>query len=260
MRARLGADAERVSYSQQAVLANNIIFFVTNWIYFSFLHCPKLITRKQSTCAPTAPPAGCASYLVSPPSSQHVFGWLLCNFLSFGGRRRICCNCWGCRRPCRTLCRHLCCPCHCHHTPLMSLHGCVAYPIPPLSSPRVFGWLSREKIERLVKDVAVLAVLVAVIFVALVVAIALPKRSCMVVWPMPSPSVTPACFWLVVVCKISNGGHLRPLSDFISVIFFVVQFAAPQKEKHPPRYSTLVAHALHHPSYHCCQLLVNCCV
>jgi hypothetical protein len=91
-----------------------------------------------------------------------------------------------------------------------------------------------KKIERLVGDVAILAVLVIVIFVALVVAIALPKRSCTVVRPMPSPSVTPACFWLVVACKISNGGHLRPLSDFISVIFFVVQFAAPKKEKHPP--------------------------
>ncbi len=27
----------------------------------------------------------------------------------------------------------------------MSLHGCVAYPIPPLSRPRVFGRLSHEK-------------------------------------------------------------------------------------------------------------------
>jgi hypothetical protein len=39
---------------------------------------------------------------------------------------------------------------------------------------------------------------------------------------------------LVVACKISNSGHLRPLSDFISVIFFVDQLAAPKKEKHPP--------------------------
>jgi hypothetical protein len=91
-----------------------------------------------------------------------------------------------------------------------------------------------KKIERLVGDVAVLAVLVVVIFVALVVAIALPKRSRMVVRPMPSPSVTPVCFWLAVACKLLNSGHLRPLSGFISVIFFVVQFAAPKKEKHPP--------------------------
>jgi hypothetical protein len=69
----------------------------------------------------------------------------------------------------------------------MSLHGCVAYPIPPLSRPRVFGWLSREKIERLVGDVPVLAVLAVIIFVALVIATALPKRSCMVVRPIPSP-------------------------------------------------------------------------
>jgi hypothetical protein len=231
----LRADAERVSYSQRVALANNIIFFDTNWFYFSFLHCPKLIARKQSTCAPTAPPAGCTSYLVSPPSSPHVFGWLLCNFLSFGGRRHICCNPRGCCHPCRTLCRHLCCPRCCHHTPLMSLHGCAAYLIPPLSSPRVFGWLSREKIKRLIGDVAVLAILVVVIFVALVVAIVLPKCSCMVVRPMPSPSIRLTCFWLVVACKISNGGHLRPLSDIISVIFFVVQFAAPKKEKHPIR-------------------------
>jgi hypothetical protein len=104
-----------------------------------------LIARKQSTCAPTAPPAGCASYLVSPPSSPHVFGWLLCNFLSFGGRRRICCNSQGCCHPRRTPCHHLCCPRRCNHTPLMSLHGCAAYPIPPPSRPRVFGWLSHEK-------------------------------------------------------------------------------------------------------------------
>ena len=56
-------------------------------------------------------------------------------------------------------------------------------------------------------------------------------RSCGLCHP---PSVTPAYFWLVVACKISNGGHLRPLSYYISVIFFVVQFAAPKKEKHPP--------------------------
>ena len=88
VRARLHADAERVSYSQRAALANYIIFFVTNWFYFSVLHCPKSIARKQSTCTPTAPPAGCASYLVSTSSSPHVFGWLLCFYLLFGGRLR----------------------------------------------------------------------------------------------------------------------------------------------------------------------------
>ncbi len=104
-----------------------------------------MIALKQSTCAPTVPPAGCASYLVSPPSSLRVFGWLLCFFPSFGGRRRIRCHRQGCCHPCRTCRRHLCCPCCCHHSPLMSLHGCAAYPIPPLSRPRVFGWLTREK-------------------------------------------------------------------------------------------------------------------
>jgi hypothetical protein len=94
-----------------------------------------------------------------------------------------------------------------------------------------------KKIERLVGDVTVLAVLIVFIFIALVVAIALPKRFCTAVRAMPSPSITPACFWLVVACKISNGGHLRPLSDFISVIFFVVQFAASKKGKHPPLYT-----------------------
>ncbi len=58
---------------------------------------------------------------------------------------------------------------------------------PPQSRPRVFGWLSREKNERLIGHVAVLAVLVVVIFVTLVVAIALPKRFRTVVRPIPSP-------------------------------------------------------------------------
>ncbi len=82
-------------------------------------------------------------------------------------------------------------------------------------------------------------------------------RSCGLCHP---PSVTPACFWLVVACKISNGGHLRPSSDFISLIFFVVQFAAPKKEKHPPIHSTPATRPLHHPSYRCRQLSVDCCV
>ncbi len=72
---------------------------------------------KQSTRAPTAPPAGCASYLVSPLLSPRVFGWLLCIFSR-------------------------------------------------LAAAGVFVVI--------VGDVAVLAVLVIVIFVALVVAITLP--------------------------------------------------------------------------------------
>jgi hypothetical protein len=66
----------------------------------------------------------------------------------------------------------------------------VVRPIPfPLHHACVFlVGCHVKKIERLVGDVAVLTVLVVVIFVALVVAIALPKRSCMVVRPIPSPS------------------------------------------------------------------------
>jgi hypothetical protein len=50
----------------------------TNWFYFSFLHHPNSIALKRSTYAPTVHPAGCASYLVSPPSSPRGCGWLLC--------------------------------------------------------------------------------------------------------------------------------------------------------------------------------------
>ncbi len=63
-------------------------FFLTNWFYFSFLHYPNSIALKQSTRAPTEPPTNCTSYLVSPSSSLRVFGWLLCFYLSFGGRLR----------------------------------------------------------------------------------------------------------------------------------------------------------------------------
>ncbi len=64
----------------------------------------------------------------------------------------------------------------------------VVRPIPfPLHHARVFLVGCRvKKIERLVGDVVVLAVLVVVIFVALVVAIALPKCSRTVVQPIPS--------------------------------------------------------------------------
>jgi hypothetical protein len=146
-----------------------------------------LIAIKQSTRPPTTPPAGCASYLVSPPSSPRVFGWLLCFFSSFGGCRGICHHRQGCRCPRGTRRRHLCPPRCCHHSPLMSLHGCAAFPF-PLRHAHVFLVGCRvKKIERLVGDVAVLAVPIVIIFVALVVAIALPKRSRTVVWPIPSP-------------------------------------------------------------------------
>ncbi len=74
----------------------------------------------------------------------------------------------------------------------------VVRPIPfPLHHARVFlVGCHVKKIERLVGDVAVLAVLVVVIFVALVIAIALPKRSRMVMRPIPYP-LRHACVFLV---------------------------------------------------------------
>ncbi len=57
---------------------------------------------------------------------------------------------WGCHHPHHTCRRHCCCPqqgaCCCHHSPLTSFHGSAAYPIPPSSRSRVFGWLLSEKI------------------------------------------------------------------------------------------------------------------
>ncbi len=38
-------------------------------------------------------------------------------------------------------------PSACHHAALTSSHGCAAYPIPPPSRPRVFGWLLCDKIS-----------------------------------------------------------------------------------------------------------------
>ncbi len=70
----------------------------------------------------------------------------------------------------------------------MSLHGCAAYPIVPLRHAHVFlVGCCVKKIKRLVGGVIILAVLIVVIFVALVIAIALPKRSRTVVRPIPSP-------------------------------------------------------------------------
>ncbi len=78
----------------------------------------------------------------------------------------------------------------------------VVRPIPfPLHHARVFLVGCRmKKIERLVGDVAVLAVLVVIIFVALIVLLPSSSpnvltRSCGLSYP---PSITPVCFWLVV--------------------------------------------------------------
>jgi hypothetical protein len=90
-----------------------------------------------------------------------------------------------------------------------------------------------------VGDVAVLALIIVVVFVALSLPSRLPNVLARLRGLSHPPSITPMCFWLVVVYKILNGGHLRPSLYFIFVIFFVVQFATPKYEKHPPH--------THHP-------------
>jgi hypothetical protein len=95
-------------------------------------------------------------------------------------------------------------PSACHHAPLTSLHSRAAYPIPPLSCPRVLGWLLCD--------------------------------------------------------KISNGGHLRPSAYFIFVIFSLFNLPPQNKKNTRPIHSTPAVHPLHHPSYCCRGLLVDCCV
>ncbi len=56
-----------------------------------------------------------------------------------------------------------------------------------------------------------------------------PTRSRILSNPFPA---TPTCFWLVVACKISNGGHLR--QRFYFCIIFVIQFATPNEKTRPP--------------------------
>jgi hypothetical protein len=73
-------------------------------------------------------------------------------------------------------------------------------------------------------------------------------------------SITPMCFWLVVAFKISNSGHLRPLLYFIYVIFLSFNLLPQNKKNIPHMHSIPAVHPLHHPSYCCCQLLVDCCV
>ncbi len=63
-------------------------------------------------------------------------------------------------------------------------------------------------------------------------------RSCVVSHP---PSITLACFWWFVVCKISNGGHLRPSSYFIFVFFCSI--CRPKIRNIPPPYMLLPGHA-----------------
>ncbi len=193
------------------------------------MHYPNSIALKQSNPAPTAPPASCASYLVSPPSSPRVYGWLLCFFSSFSGRRRIRCHRRGCHRPRHTRHRHLRHPCRCHHSPLMSLHGCAAYTISPPSRPRVFGWLSREKKSNGSSGMSPFSPYLSSSSSS---PSSLPSRSpnvlarsCGLSHP---PSVTPVCFWLVVEGKNIERRPSKAFVVFYFVVFFVVQFAAPK--------------------------------
>ncbi len=55
----------------------------------------------------------------------------------------------------------------------------------------------------------------------------LPSSHGRAAYLIPPPS-RPRVFGWLLRDKISNGGHLRPSSYFIFVIFFVVQFAAPK--------------------------------
>ncbi len=79
-------------------------------------------------------------------------------------------------------------------------------------------------------------------------------------YPVPPPS-RPCVFGWLLHDKISNGGHRRPLSYFIFVIFFCHSICRPEIRKTPPPiHSNPAAHPLHHPSYRCHQLLVDRCV
>ncbi len=62
------------------------------------------------------------------------------------------------------------------------------------------------------------------------------------------------------MCKISNGGHLRPSLYFFFDFFLSFNSPPRNKKNTPPIHSTPAAHPHHHPSYHCLQLLVDCCV
>ncbi len=83
-------------------------------------------------------------------------------------------------------------------------------------------------------------------------------RSCGLSHP---PSVTPACFWLVVARKKIKRQPSKAFIVFYFCNFFSLFNSPPQNMKNtPPLHSTPAAHPLHHPSYRCCQLLVDCCV
>ncbi len=124
----------------------------------------------------------------------------------------------GCCRPHRTCRRHHCRPQQgarcCHHAPLMSSHGRAAYPIPPSSRPRVFGWLLRVKYRTAGHLRPLLYFIFVIFFVAQFAAPKSEKHP-----PIHStPAVHPLhrlsyrCLRLSVDCCVlrPNGGHLRP--------------------------------------------------
>jgi hypothetical protein len=102
----------------------------------------------------------------------------------------------------------------------------------------------------------------------------LPTQSSPKQFSRPSPACSPtlghrlhsllhrARVLLVGCCVISSsGGHLRP-RRILSSIFFLVQFAARNKETTPPHtfQSAPAVSPLQCPSHRRCQLLVGCCV
>jgi hypothetical protein len=57
-----------------------------------------------------------------------------------------------------------------------------------------------------------------------------PAQSCDLSHP---PYVTPACFWLVVVCKITNGGYVRPHHIKFLYFFCLSIHRLEQRDKTP---------------------------
>ncbi len=63
-----------------------------------------------------------------------------------------------------------------------------------------------------------------------------PESAVSLAWAEGSNAVTPTCFWLLVACKISNGGHLRPCR-ILFLYFFCCSICCPKQRDKPPPYS-----------------------
>ncbi len=92
-----------------------------------------------------------------------------------------------------------------------------------------------------------------------------PKNDC-ITFPMHSPppsnllscssSITPACFWLVVVCKYCTGHIVLTFCNF-----FHCSVHHPKRwYGTPPTHSAQVASLLWNPPHCWCQLSVDCCI